>query len=87
MNCNSQAVEIILGFTIGGGITLKFVIQWLKGLLKVQGNLAKLLSLAICAVASAVFILITKGEWACLLVYAPQLWVANQLAHVVKKKK
>ena len=85
--CDPQAVEIILGFTVGGAITLKWLIQWLKNLLKVQGDLAKLLSLGVCAAASAVFILITKGDWSCILVYAPQLWAANQVVHIVKKKK
>ena len=85
--CDPQAVEIILGFTVGGAITLKFVIQWVKGLLKVQGDLAKLLSLGVCAIAAAIFILITKGDWMCMLTYTPQLWVANQLVHIAKKKK
>ncbi len=86
MNCDPKAVEVILGFTFGGAVVLKFAIQYLKKLLKVQGDLAKLLSLGVCAVASAIFILATGGEWGCILQYAPQLWVANQVAHMVKKK-
>jgi len=84
--CDPQAVEIILGFTFGGAIILKVAIQYLKKLLKVQGDLAKLLSLGVCAIASALFILATGGEWICILTYAPQLWAANQVVHIVKKK-
>ena len=80
MNCNPNAAEIILAFSVVG-LTLKFVIGWLKTKLRLKGFLATVLSVVICFAAAAAYILITKGTWTCLLIYGSEVFVGTQLAY------
>jgi len=85
MSCESTAAELILGFSVGG-ITLRIAIQWLKTQLKLSGMMAQLFTLALCFGASALYILIFKGDWSCLLQYGPAVYIGTQVAHQAVKK-
>lgn len=84
--CDPNAVTIILGFSVGG-LTLKYVIGWLKDVLRAKGFLAQALSVAMCFAAAAVYILFTKGNWSCLLPYGSEIFVGTQLFYRAMKKK
>ena len=83
--CDINATEIILGFSVLG-LTLKFVIEWLKTKLRLKGFLAMALSLVVCFVASAIYIIITKGSWDCILFYGLSVFTGTQVAYRALKK-
>ena len=86
IGCDISATEIILGFSVLG-LTLKFAIEWLKTKLKVKGFLATVLAIAVCFAASAVYIIVTKGSWNCLLFYGLSVFTGTQVAYRALKKK
>ena len=85
MNCDPSAVTLILGFSLGG-LTLAGVIQLLKNWTKLTGVLAQALSMAVCFIAAAAYVFFTKGDWGCLIVFGPQLYIATQAIYQVAKK-
>jgi len=83
--CDPSAVELILGFSIGG-LTLAGAIQLLKNWTKVTGLLAQALSMVMCFAVAAAYLFFTKGDWSCLVVFGPQLYIATQAVYQVAKK-
>lgn len=83
--CDIGATEIILGFSVLG-LTLKFVIEWLKTKLRLKGFLATMLAMVNCFAASAVYIIVTKGSWECLVFYGLGVFAGTQLAYRALKK-
>ena len=77
-------VEFILTFSIGG-IGLRAAIAWLKNLTKAQGFLALLLSLAVCAAGSAIYVLLAPYTglevvgWDQFLYLACEVFVGTQV--------
>jgi len=79
-------VEFLLTFTIGG-IGLRAAIAWLKAQTKATGFLALLLSLAVCAAGSAIYILVAPMTglevvgWDKFLFLACEVFVGTQAAY------
>jgi len=84
--CDINATEIILGFSVVG-LTLKFAIDWLRTKLRLKGFLALAFAMAICFAASAVYILVTKGSWDCLIFYGLNVFAGTQIAYRALPKK
>lgn len=85
MNCDSGVVEIITAFSVGG-IGLRVAIAQIRKKLNVTGFLAIAVTLACCAAASAVYILLQQGDWNCLLTYTTGVFTATQVAYRVTHK-
>ena len=86
MPCDINATEIIIGFSVAG-LTLKFAIEWLRTKLRLKGFLAIVFAIAVCFAASAVYIVLTKGSWDCLIFYGLDVFAGTQLAYRALKKK
>ena len=81
MNCDLNAVNIILTFAIGG-ITLRGLIALVKNYFKLTGLLVVLLGLVMCAAASAAYMLtIGAFSWVCLLFYTCEVFVGTQVVY------
>lgn len=81
MNCDPNVVEIILTFSVGG-IMLRGLIALVKNYFKLTGILVVLVGLAMCAVASAAYMLIVGSfTWTCLLFYTTEVFVGTQIAY------
>ena len=81
MNCDLNAVTIILTFAIGG-ITLRGLIALVKNYFKLTGLLVVLLGLVMCAAASAAYMFaVGSFSWVCLLFYTFEVFAGTQVAY------
>ena len=60
MICDLKATEIILAFS-AGGITLRGLIALVKAWLKLTGTGALLVSVGMCLIASAIYLVLTNS--------------------------
>lgn len=79
--CSPKAIEIILTFAVGG-ITLRGLIAIIKNYFRLTGLLVVLLGLALCAVGSAIYMLVTNSfSWVCLLFYTAEVFAGTQIVY------
>lgn len=86
MICDLKAAEIILAFSVGG-ITLRGAIALVKAWLKLTGTAALLVSVVMCLIASAIYLVLTQTfDVVCLFLLAASVFSGSQITFQATKK-
>jgi len=87
MLCDLTLAKVILEFTIGG-ISLRVIIALVKKMLGVEGVLASALSMAMCFLATAFYLMITGNfSGVCLVIIGFEVYAGCQATYSITKKR
>lgn len=85
--CDLTLVKVILDFTLGG-VGLRALIALVKKMLGVDGLLASALSMAMCFLATAFYLMITKNFSAeCMVIIGLAVYAGSQATYSLTKKR